>query len=165
MKQLLLTICFMFSIAGAKAQKNDVDYNKYPCKDAANCKAAEPDVLKVATILLDSEIDRAQLDRLNGSSFLLRWMEGTPDYKFLIDSNISLLGGDVDLTGIYFASLVKYTLENPALAEDNNAVKLGTWKLVANYVGNEAYNVKLTRKLKKLVEANNNNTLEKFLEE
>lgn len=163
MRNFFLSIFILFTINSASAQVDANDFSKYTFSEESDYKAAEPDVLKTANLLLNSDITKAELTRLNATMFIINWMQGTPDYLFNIDDNVNLLGNDPVIGGLYYAASVKYVLENPANAKDKDAVKIGTWTNVANYVAKPEHNVKLTRKLKKLIEANSNGTLSTFL--
>jgi hypothetical protein len=163
MKKLLLSFLIVFAFSNGYCQgTNDVDYNKYTFEDPADFKSAEPDVVKLATVMLNSDITKAELDRLNAMQFLIKWMEGTPDYSFKIDKSYSLMGNDVQAQGLYMFALAKYRIENPTVTTDQ-AINTGVWKTIITTLESPGTNVKITSKLKKLLEANKKGELEAFL--
>lgn len=91
-------------------------------------------------------------------------MSGTPDYLFTLDDVASkIIKANDDLLGLYMACMAKYSVENKEAAKDPKLVKLNSIKLLLAYCENEANNMKMTKQLKKLSEANQKGELEKEL--
>lgn len=161
MKTLLFFLFAMLMVSPALAQGIS-NYEEIKLESPADYKAAEPQALSAANFLLASPNDMSAPDRLKSSQFLIRWMSGTPDYSFGLDESTSILV-DANLLNIYMAALAKYCLENPTHAKDAQLVKVSSWKILLAYCDDPKNNVKFTKKLKKLSEANKKGTLEKSL--
>lgn len=138
------------------------NYEEIKLESPADYKAAEPQALGAANFLLASPNDMSAPDRLKSSQFLIRWMSGTRDYTFGLDESTQILV-DANLLNLYMAAMTKYCLENPANAKDAQQVKVSSWKILLAYCDDPKNKVKMTKKLKKLSEANKNGTLEKSL--
>jgi len=163
MKKIILTICILFTAAAASAQALP-DYNSYKLKTPADFAAAESAVIKAANYVLSTPITSLKPDNTGSMAFIIQWMTDV-DYTFNVLPNEAVTGPDMELMPIYMAAMAKYGLENKDKINDFAAMELGTWKLMAEYVGNPAHNVKLTPKLKKLVEANKAGTMQKFIKD
>lgn len=161
MKPLIFLFATMMLTSFGFAQQIP-NYEEVKLESPADYKAAEPMVLGAANFLFASPNDTSAPDRMKSTQFLIRWMSGTPDFSFGLDESTQILV-DANLLNMYMAALAKYCLENPANAKDAKLVKVSSWKLVLAYCDDPKNNVKLTRKLKKLSDANKNGTLEKNL--
>lgn len=160
MKKIFCLVLTLFSVAFAFSQTIP-NYNQIKLDKAEDYKMADTFALQAANFLLLNPIDKVENDRLSSSQFLLKWMTGTPDYRFTFGESTKILNDDIDLMGIYLASTVKFCLENKSLSKDQDKVKIGTWQILLSYCDDHNNNVKLTKKLKKLIEANKNGELEK----
>ena len=123
---------------------------------------ADSAALQTANFLLSNPIDQNVPTRLKAGQFVMRWMEGTPDYTFSLEQNaIRYLSGNVDLMLMYMASMAKYALETKS-----NDVKITTIngvKILLGYVNSPINNVKKDKNLKKLSDANDKGNLEDLL--
>jgi hypothetical protein len=91
-------------------------------------------------------------------------MSGTPDYTFTLEAVATkIIKGNDELLGVYMACMTKFCLENKSSANDEKLVKLNSIKLLLAYCENESNNMKMTKQLKKLSEANKKGELEKEL--
>ncbi len=161
MKYLLFFITCLTAFTGTYAQTN-TDYDNIVLKESADYKKAEKTVLEAVDYLLNTPIDESKADRLKATRLIIRWMEGTPDYTFSIEAT-DIIVDNLDMMSLYMASMTKYSLENPADAKDTQKVKLNTWKILLGYCDNAAHHVKMSKKLKKLSDANKKGELEKAL--
>jgi hypothetical protein len=92
-------------------------------------------------------------------------MSGTPDYGFTMDGvSGKIIKGNNELLSLYMASMAKYSLDNKSSA-DINMVRLNAIKILLAYCENPANNLKMTKGLKKLSEANKKGELEKAMAE
>jgi hypothetical protein len=90
-------------------------------------------------------------------------MGGTPDYSFDLDKNvIKYFEKDLDLMGVYMASLTSSAIQNKTVKDPKVLTMLAVKKLIA-YASNSGNNVAMTGKLTKLLEADQKGELEAFL--
>jgi hypothetical protein len=129
-------ILFLFSVlclTTASYSQDVSNYDKIKLDKADDFRAADTIALQAANLLLSNPIGAAKLDRLKCQQFLLKWMSGTPDFGFTFGESTKILNNDLDLMGIYMASMVKFCLDNRSLSKDQDKVKIGTWKLLLAY--------------------------------
>ncbi len=150
MKILTLLFTFTFITFSSFAQsaadipsltfKSEEDYRKY-----------EGEVLKSADLVLNTPLNEREKVRERAVRFILRWMEGTPDYSFALGEDfINLTKGNEDLPGVYLSALVKAALDNRINGEAINAQGR---ELFLDYCANENNKVKPNKKVKKLLKA------------
>lgn len=139
------------------------DYTQVKLDKPEDYRAANTFALTAANTLLSNPVDKDKTDRLNCQKFLVKWMSGTPDYGFTFDNSEKLLNNNLDLMTLYIASMVKYCLENKVESINQEKIKLGSWKILLAYCDIPGNDVRLTKKLKKLIEANKDGELEKNL--
>jgi hypothetical protein len=72
--------------------------------------------------------------------------------------------GDNDHLGIYVAALTKYTIENKPVVKDANKIKVEAMTTLLNYCQDKNNNLRLTKQLKKLVDAKEKGQLEQALQ-
>ena len=81
-------------------------------KKKEDFKPAEGTVLDLSNYLLDNPIDKDEAQRRRSFQYVLKWMEGTPDYTFNITPKaMNLIGDKKELLPIYLSSLAKAALE------------------------------------------------------
>jgi cellobiose-specific phosphotransferase system component IIC len=125
-------------------------------------RAKDSLALQVANYVLSTPSNENSVDRLSAASFLLKWMDGTPDYSFELSQNVlQYFQKDIDLMSVYMACMTAYALQNHA--KDAKTITLNAVKLFVTYIDKSSNNVKMTSKLKKLSEANQKGELESFL--
>jgi len=125
-------------------------------------RAKDSLALQVANYVLSTPSNEKSVDRLSATSFLLKWMDGTPDYSFELGQNVlQYFQKDIDLMSVYMACMTAYALQSHA--KDSKAITLNAVKLFVAYIDKGSNNVKMTGKLKKLSEANQKGELESFL--
>ncbi|MEO6150969.1 MAG: hypothetical protein ABIN95_02260 [Mucilaginibacter sp.] len=125
-------------------------------------KSSEPVVLQAADYIIALPVDDENIDKLKSIQFLLKWMEGTPDYTFSISENpTSLFMKNTNLFGVYMAALCKYAITSKST--DGNDLNLNATRIFITYITDPAHHVKLNSGLKKLVEAEKNGELKSFL--
>lgn len=140
------------------------NYDEISLSERGDYKVAEPSVLQAAGYILSTPFAKNDMDRLQSLRFLIKWMTGTPEYSFTLDGVAGkIIKGNDDLLGVYMACMTKYCLENPANAKDTKLVQLNSIKLLLQYCEDGKNNMKMTKQLKKLSEANKKGELEKEL--
>lgn len=116
-------------------------------------RAADTIAFQVANYILTTPSEEKNTQRLNGTSFLLRWMEGTPDFSFEIDEKVvKYFVKDVDLMAVYMAALTQAGLQNRNVKNTKALTSIAVKKFIV-YINNSSYGVKINGKLKKLIEA------------
>jgi hypothetical protein len=112
----------------------------------------EDQVLEVSKFILSNPIVKDNLDRVYAMQFLLKWMEGTPDYKFTIGETImSLTGGDLDLMGVYFAAVCETAIQNKNSGKTDEQTNEEAIKKFVTYAADKGNNVKANKELKKAI--------------
>ena len=162
MKKTLLTLFVVLSAFTVFSQTLPaLDNVKLVAKE--DYRAADTITLQVDNYLLSNPIDLNPADRLKAGQYLLKWMEGTPDHTFSLGQDIlKYVEKDVDLMAVYFAALTRFAIKNKEV-KDDKTMQLGAMKDLVAYVDKPSNNVKMTRLLKKLSEANQKNELQSFL--
>jgi hypothetical protein len=121
---------------------------------AADYRAAEPIALQVCNYILSTPTDDKSLPRLNGTKFLLDWMGGTPDYSFDLDKDvIKYFEKDIDLMGVYTASLTASAIQNKSVKDPKTLTSLAVKRFIA-YISDNNNKVDLNSKLKKMIAMN-----------
>jgi hypothetical protein len=162
MKNFLYVILFFCTTA--TFSQTTTDFESIKLKSGSDYKEANKYALEASNYILSVPM-KETLPRLNALQFLLKWMEGTPDFTFSLDATImdKVVKGNDDLLGVYMACMTKYCIENELNSKDDNLVKLNSIQLILAYCENPTHEVKMPKQLKKLSEANKKGELEKEL--
>ena len=123
-------------------------------------------VLECSGYLLNSPLEAldSDINRLRALQFIMRWMEGTPDYMFGLDESISkVINSESKLLGIYMACMTKFVLENKEKSSDQKEIKYNSFLTLIAYCEDQDKGVKLNKELKKLIKARNDGTLREYL--
>lgn len=104
------------------------------------------------------------LNHLNAMQFIMRWMEGTPDYMFSIDEKITRsTKSETALLSVYLAAMCKFSLENKAKSEDEDEVRYNSFLIFIKYCEDPAREVKQNKAIKELIKTKNEGTLKEYL--
>ena len=163
MKKLVF-LCFFSVIAAVPVFAQQLPlYQNIRFTAPADYKANEPAVLQAANYILTTPTQVGDTARLKLVAFVTTWMYGTPNHTFVItDQPTRYFLNDVDLMGLYMASLCKAALEKH-IDEQNQLIIAGTG-IFLDYISNPAYyRQKLSKDLKKLVQANESDKLESYM--
>ena len=161
MKRILLICLFVFAGGNLFAQALP-QFNQIKLQDNKDYKLAEPQVVQTADFILATPIDTNSTLRTTAAQFLMKWMDGTPDYTFTLDENStrSFLQNN-DLMMVYVASMAKYAIQTkPRTSKD---ITIHAIRNLLAYINNPSNNVKKTDDLKQLAQANDRGELENFL--
>jgi hypothetical protein len=124
----------------------------YKLEAAGDYKPAEKQLLECCDFLLNNPVKQNELDRNYAIQFIMRWMEGTPDYTFNIDKEVmDLTGGESELLSLYFAALSKAVVNEPVLAESQEQLTSKATDILLDYCANPDNQVKNSKKIKKLL--------------
>lgn len=162
MKKLLVIVFAMFATVSSFAQTLPPLY-RYDLKTEEGCEEADAIALQVADYLFETPFITDDENRLRAASFLNRWLDGTPTYTFMIDEDVTAnFDGDPELTDMYMAALTRFQLRNPDV-KDEDKISVEAMKQVLDYANKDENMVLLTKRLEKLIAANQQGKLEKIL--
>jgi hypothetical protein len=145
------------------------DYSKLEnivLKDRTDYSKNEDLVLECSNYLINSPIETLDkdLNHLKALQFIMRWMEGTPDYMFSLDEPIgSVTRSNTTLLGIYMACMTKFVIENKDKSKDQNEIKYNSFITFIKYCEDPTKNVKQSKVIKELIKAKNENSLMEYL--
>jgi hypothetical protein len=135
----------------------------FDLSDSMACKNAEPTVQKCSDFLLATPCSE-NLDRIQATQFLMRWMEATPDYSFGFNEPFfKTIKSDLPLVGIYMASQAKVALSGKPIGNFNE-FQYESIVISLAYIEDPINGVKITGKLQKFIDAKKESTLKQMLE-
>lgn len=151
MKTTLLAVFTALSINCALAQ-NFTEIGQYEFKTTESYKAQEQNVLLCANYLFNNPADFGELNRLNSTQFIVKWMTGTPDYTFALGEEVlELTKGNEDLLGLYMAAMSKVVIEHEGDPLSNEAIYEQSKALLVDYCSNPDNNIKPSKKIKRIM--------------
>ena len=153
-----------FSLANAQ-DFNNVD--KIELKEAADYQKNETVALECASYLLSRPVDKTNSDikHLKALQFLIRWMDGTPDYSFAIDTSIDKASdSNPPVLAKFLAAMIKYVLENKIEKDNKPEIKYNSFLIFLDYCSNTNNQVTQTKEIKKLLKARDEGTLREYLD-
>jgi len=157
---LLLTIIFYSGLGFGQDFSN---LKSLTLKDSIECKKAESQVLECSNYLLTKPCVE-NLNSLNATQFLLKWMGQTPDYQFGFEDGLyKSVKSNLSLMGRYLACQATVAIKNQP-KDYGQDFKFECIKMFLEYCEKPENGVKITSKLKKLIEAKNENKLMEALE-
>lgn len=152
MKTILLSFALVMLMAYNVVSQDFSELDSIQLADYEQYKAAEPKVLACCDYLLSTPFDKKDTSRVQASQFLLKWMEGTPEYTFNIDETASsLTDGKVELLQLYLAAMTKVHLTTKDGRVTEDEMKEKAVDAFVDYCANTDNEVKLTKELKKVV--------------
>jgi len=162
MKNSLLTLLLIFTCVTAFSQ-NVPPVDGVRMETEQDYRNADSLVVQVSRYLLSIPVNQDNHTRLRIGVFLTRWMQGSPQFNFTLNENVlKYIGTDVDLLSVYYAALCSFVLQYPSV-KDANTVTLNAAKELVAYMNKSSNHVILTRRLKKLCEADDKGELKSFL--
>jgi hypothetical protein len=121
-------------------------------KSKESFKSAEGQVLTCANYLFSTPANQAELNRLNAMKYIMKWMEGTPDYTFdLGEKAMKLTNGETDLLSLYMAAMSKAVIENTAGKLSSDEMYNQAEKTLVNYCAIADNKIKPSKKIKQLL--------------
>ena len=162
MKNSLLTLLLIFTCVTAFSQ-NVPPVDGVRMETEQDYRNADSLVVQVSRYLLSIPVNQDNHTRLRIGVFLTRWMQGSPQFTITPNDNVmKYIGTDVDLLSVYYAALCSFVLQYPSV-KDANTVTLNAAKELVAYMNKSSNHVILTRRLKKLCEADDKGELKSFL--
>lgn len=122
-------------------------------------RQAQPCVATAATYVLSKPLSFSDKKSLESKTLIVNWMEKTSDYTFVLNPmmlEICLEKKNKDLLSIYLSCLAK-----SVITSDQN-YKEDAIRMFIDYVSDEKNGVKMTSKIKKLIEAKKEDKLEAY---
>ena len=161
MKRILLICVFAFVTCNVIAQTLP-QFGDIKLLKSKDYKLAEPTVVQTADFIISSPIDKNTDTKTIAAQFLMKWMDGTPDFTFTLDENSTrYFLQNNELMMVYVASMAKYAIQNKP--RNTKTITINAIKNLLAYINDPANNVKKTDELKELSQANDNGQLETFL--
>lgn len=161
MKRILL-ICMLVVAGGNLFAQTLPQFNQIKLENKKDFKLAEPQVVQTALFILATPINKDKELRTAAAQFLMKWMDGTPDFTFTLDENSTrTFLQNNDLMMVYVASMSKYAIQNKP--RNSRDITIHAIKNLLAYINDPANNVKKTDELKELSQANDRGDLESFL--
>ena len=158
-KFLALTIAAGIAISSF-AQSS---YSNIKLEEKEDYKIAEATVLKASEYLFTTKYDKEDLERLYAIEFIMKWMNGTPDFNFELNEKFTKpFLHETDLLGLYMGALAKFAIEHKDQAKDATTLNLNAVKIIIGYSSKPANNLKQTGELKKMAAALKKGELEKY---
>jgi hypothetical protein len=162
-KFLISAIFVLGFVTACSAQ----DYSKLKdieLKQKEDFAKAEDKVLECSKYILTTPMDDENTNRINALQFMLRWMDGTPEYTFNLDETVGKLAQTSDaLLGVYMACMCRYVLENKDKAKDEKDVKYNSVLLLIDYSKDPNNKVEITGELENLIRAKDENRLKEYI--
>lgn len=156
MKKILLTLCIVLIYQIAFCQNFD-ELSKYEFTTEESYTTGEDKVLACVNYLFENPADQDKLSRVIGIQYILKWMEGTPNYTFSIGEEVmKLSNGNKDIFGLHLVAMTKVALENKEsnLSEEELATKAKN--LVIDYCSNPQNKMKPSKEIKKIIKRKKN---------
>jgi hypothetical protein len=149
MKNAIIVVIILFFTINVQAQTFDYLAN-IKFNSPEDYVLAENTVKKCSDFILTTPADPYNIDRADAMRFILRWMDGTPDYSFDLDEHaMGLTQNDAELMTVYFSSLVKAALENKDKNNDERTAIAVDHFL--DYCANSDNKVRKNKEIKKLL--------------
>ncbi|MEL6976944.1 MAG: hypothetical protein AAGL29_16390, partial [Bacteroidota bacterium] len=120
LKKMKINILFVTLLLSATlcTSQNFEEISKYEFKTTESYESEKGTVLKCANYLFENPANLYELNRLNAQQYIMKWMEGTPEYTFEIgEKAMELTKGNSDLLGLYLAAMSKSVIEHEGEAK------------------------------------------------
>jgi hypothetical protein len=160
-KHLLSLILFIFISLTIQAQ----DYSKLKEIDLSTpekCKEAETKVIESCEYLFSVPCEE-NIESLSIIIFLIDWMGATPDYTFGHNDNFyKVIKSKEVIAGRYYAAMAMIAIQENLGANDDTFQLKAITKFL-EYCENPISKMKINKKLKKYIDAKNNNSLKEII--
>lgn len=160
MRKFLIIPAFFVSSLIAHAQSS-TDYTSIKLEAKEDYTVdVDKAALQAARLILSTPDNDKDVSRLGAAQFLIRWMSGTPTYKFVLDERAGKFAKG-DLLIVYMAAMAKYSLEHLADSQSEKVVQLNAIRSLLGYC--RQFEVKMAGELKRLNAADEKGELEKYM--
>jgi len=163
MKPILLFSFFILITTSPTFSQELPNLNHIKLNKKTHFKDLDPLVLKVTNYLFETPVNHKNNSRKEAGQFLIKWMNGTPLYTFLLEEKeTNFFNTDTELMLMYMAALTKFTLENKSVSTQKEKI-LGSMKLVLPYLDKQDDKESWSKDLWQLVDSYKTGKLENFL--
>ncbi len=154
MKKIIFFFALCLMVFSSSYAQNFNEIAEYQFTTPESYKTEEPKVLLCANYLFNQPSNVGELYRQVSLGYILKWMEGTPDYTFDLDSKaLELTKGNQDLFGLYLAAMTKAVLENKGEALSGDQVYDKAVDILVDYCSDSNNKMKPSKKLKKIIKS------------
>lgn len=137
MRKIILFLLFFFTTILNSYSQEFPNLKHIKLNKKSHYKSAEPEILKLVNYLFETPIDPKNYARKEAGEFLVKWMNGTPDYVFVLeDKEIKYFNTDANLMLMYMAGLTQFTLQHPNI-KDQKELIIGTMNLLLPYLNEQ----------------------------
>ncbi len=147
---LLFFIC-MGSISNAQYI---YPYQDIKLEKPSDYKETEPLALSASTYLLTTPFTANDKSKAGALNFLLNWMAGMKEYDIYIRGVFKELSEETEVTALFIAALVKYSLENKKTSPTPMIVENNACKMVLAYCDNPDNKYRIKKKCRKILKKN-----------
>ena len=149
---LIFTIALSFNLSHGQ---NFKELASYEFKTLENYKTERDKVLTCANYLFENPANKNELNRLTAIQYIMKWMEGTPDYTFEIGKEaMDLTKGNNDLLGLYLAAMSKVVLDEKGGEKlSNEQIYNQAEEILVNYCSDPDNKIKPSKKIKKIIKS------------
>jgi len=133
-------------------------------KDKEDFVKAEDKILECSKYVLTTPLDNENTNRMNALRFLVRWMDGTPDFMFTLDETVGKIAQtSEEMLGVYMACMCRYVLEHRDKAKDEKDVKYNSVLMLIDYCQDPDHNVEISGELENLIRAKDEKRLKEYI--
>ncbi len=151
MKKLLLLIA-LITICNLSSSQNFTELDNYQFNTIESYNTEQNKVLNCANYLFENPVNKGEINRLISIQYIMKWMEGTPDYTFEIgEKAMELTNDNSDLLGLYLAAMSKVVLENEGEKLNSEEIYDEAERIIVEYCSNKENKLKPSKKIKKIL--------------
>lgn len=163
---LSLSVCSLMLTVGKTLNAQELPNLKHiKLNKKAHFKDNEGLALKVTDYIFATPIDHKNDSRRQAGQFLIRWMNGTPDYVFFLgEKETTYFDTDTELMLVYMAGLTRFCLQHKSVTDPRQRT-LGALQLALPYLDKQENKKRWSVQLWQLMDAYKNGKLAVFLEE
>jgi len=151
MKKIILSIIIGFSAISLFAQDFS-ELNNIKFKSPEDYKNYQPQILESANYLFSTPFNKKNLNRSIAFQFILKWMEGSPNYTFNIGPEIlKITKGNSNLFSMYLVAMSKTVLTDPNKKLSDEQIQKTATQYMVDYTSKTENNLKPSKALKKII--------------
>jgi hypothetical protein len=148
MKNLLILL--LIGISNLSFSQDFSTLEKIKLDSPKDYQKAETNVIAAVNYLYATPFNKNDLNRMYATAFIVRWMTGTPDYTFNLDTEVlDYTKGNENLLTMYIAAMGRIVLVAGKVNYSDIQINHQAVKALAQYCGNSSNNLKPSKKLKK----------------
>jgi len=105
---------------------------------------------------LGQALEANELGKVQCLQFIMRWMEGTPDYTFGIGPDfVDFCGKDLNLSGVYMAALTSAAVSEKFEDKSSEQLSANAREIFLDYCADPAHGVKPNKAVKNALKSRN----------